>query len=228
MIISHKHKFIFLKTCKTAGTSVEFALRSLCGPDDIIAPIGDEEGIKMGLPQQNYTSSPQFPSRDWLYWFRSRLMRKSAPKDFYNHIPGWRVRARVGEDVWNDYFKFCFERNPWDREVSFYFFRHGRSGYADNFADHLKLLKRKKLRNWEIYTDYDKPLVDFVGRYENLESDLKLALQKCGIDWTGELPRAKAKFRADKRPYRELYDDRSRELVARTYRREIEYFGYEF
>lgn len=228
MIISHKHKFIFLKTGKTAGTSVEFALRALCGPDDIIAPIGDEEGIEMGLPPQNYTSAPQFLSRDWLYWFRSRLKRRSAQKDFYNHIPGWRVRARVGEEIWNDYFKFCFERNPWDREVSFYFFRRGRSGRADNFADHLKTLKRKKLRNWEIYTDNNQLNVDFVGRYENLEQDLKLALQECGIDWTGELPRAKGKFRTDKRHYREFYNDQSRELIAKTYQREIEHFGYEF
>lgn len=43
MIISHEHKFIFLKTRKTAGTSVELALRQLCGPDDIIAPIGNAE-----------------------------------------------------------------------------------------------------------------------------------------------------------------------------------------
>src|SRR5262245_14307166 len=43
MIISHEHQFIFLKTRKTAGTSVELALRQLCGPDDIIAPIGDAE-----------------------------------------------------------------------------------------------------------------------------------------------------------------------------------------
>lgn len=228
MIVSHKHKFIFLKTAKTAGTSVEHALRTLCGPDDIITPVFPDEGIGMGLPAQNYESAPRFPSRDWLCRFRSRLRFKSAPGDFYNHMPGWRVQARIGDEMWNGYFKFCFERNPWDREVSQFFFKRGSNGHTGSFADHLKALERNRLRNWEIYTDHDKPLVDFVGCYENLEADLKLALQKCGIDWTGELPRAKAKFRTDKRPYRELYDDRSRELVARTYHREIEYFGYEF
>lgn len=228
MIISHKHKFIFLKTAKTAGTSVEYVLRTLCGPDDVITPVFPDEGMDMGLPPQNYASAPQFLSRDWLLRFRNRLKLKFAPKDFYNHMPGWRVRARIGDEIWNDYFKFCFERNPWDREVSQFFFKSGGKGCVDCFADHLKTLPRSRLRNWEIYTDQHKPLVDFVGCYENLETDMKLALQKCGIDWTGELPRAKGNFRTDKRHYRKFYDDQSRMLIAKTYRHEIEYFGYEF
>jgi hypothetical protein len=39
MIISHEHKFIFVKTRKTAGTSIEIALSKFCGPDDVICPI---------------------------------------------------------------------------------------------------------------------------------------------------------------------------------------------
>ena len=39
MIVSHKHKFIFLKTKKTAGTSIELALSPFCGDSDILAPL---------------------------------------------------------------------------------------------------------------------------------------------------------------------------------------------
>ena len=38
MIISHEHKFIFLKTKKTAGTAIEAALSELCGPSCVITP----------------------------------------------------------------------------------------------------------------------------------------------------------------------------------------------
>jgi hypothetical protein len=39
MIVSHEHKFIFLKSKKTAGTSIELALSQLCGPSDILTPL---------------------------------------------------------------------------------------------------------------------------------------------------------------------------------------------
>ena len=51
MIISHRYKFIFIKTHKTAGSSMEMALGPLCGPDDIIAPM--ESNIGTGIPR-NY------------------------------------------------------------------------------------------------------------------------------------------------------------------------------
>ncbi len=228
MIISHKHKFIFLRTQKTAGTSVASALRALCGPDDIITPGSEEEELNAAIPAQHYEYHPKILTRDWLYWMRKKRKTSSEKRNYYTHIPAWRVRLRVGEQIWQDYFKFCFERNPWDREVSLFYYRRGRPRFADRFADHLAELPNRRMRNWEIYAQKDRPGVDFVGRYETLEADLELALRKCGIDWTGELPRAKGKFRTDKRHYREFYDDWSRELIASTYRREIEYFGYEF
>ena len=42
MIISHEHKFIFLKTKKTAGTAIEAALSEVCGASDVITPYREE------------------------------------------------------------------------------------------------------------------------------------------------------------------------------------------
>ena len=51
MIISHKHKFIFIKTRKTAGTSIELFLSRFCGPEDIITPFQSPEN------ERNYSKN---------------------------------------------------------------------------------------------------------------------------------------------------------------------------
>ena len=59
MLISHRHKFIFLKTQKTAGTSLEIALSAFLSKQDVIAPLSrkwpwlsDDESTRRqpGLP----------------------------------------------------------------------------------------------------------------------------------------------------------------------------------
>ena len=38
-IISYNKNFIFIKSSKTAGTSMEIALSKFCGTEDVIAPL---------------------------------------------------------------------------------------------------------------------------------------------------------------------------------------------
>jgi hypothetical protein len=121
MIISHEHKFIFLKTKKTAGTSIELALSQLCGPEDVIAPLTKiDEKLRAGKRgAQNWWNSPRpFWKRHWL---------KHSPQDygFYNHMPAEEARALLNDDkVWKSYFKFAFDRNPWERQVSLHHHRY--------------------------------------------------------------------------------------------------------
>jgi hypothetical protein len=39
MVISHKFRFIFVKTQKTAGTSIETYLSQVCDSFDILTPL---------------------------------------------------------------------------------------------------------------------------------------------------------------------------------------------
>ncbi len=108
MIVSHRHRFIFIKTRKTASTSVEIALSRHCGPDDVVTPITPEDEVLRarlgGLGPQNH-EPPDFPVRA------------------ANHSGCRAVGAAVGCAVWNDYFTFAVERNPWDAVVSSYHYR---------------------------------------------------------------------------------------------------------
>ena len=120
MIVSHRHKFIFIKSRKTAGTSVEIALSRFCGDEDIVTPIRPEtteELEKMGFKgAQNYRLSPlQFTVHDW----RERLRGKRPA--FRDHLPAASIKKVLGDKVWNSYFKFSIERNPYDKAVSRYY-----------------------------------------------------------------------------------------------------------
>jgi len=42
----------------------------------------------------------------------------------------WLVGLRIPPTVWNSYFKFCVERNPWDKVLSHYHMHAYRLGGA--------------------------------------------------------------------------------------------------
>ena len=56
MIISHKHKFIFIKTRKTAGTTIEYNLSKYLGSEDIIAPSEQANYLAQNYIQQTSLS----------------------------------------------------------------------------------------------------------------------------------------------------------------------------
>jgi Sulfotransferase family len=228
MIVSHEHKFIFLETKKTAGTSIELAIRQLCGPDDIITPLTEiDEALRAGgRGAQNWRLHGWWGSPRPLLkrrWFKFT----AEDYGFYNHMPAAQARARLDEKIWRSYFKFAFDRNPWDRQVSFYHHRYRHEKAPPSFACFMHQDRQARINNYDIYAIDGDVSVDFVGRYESLADDLKIALGHIGFD-TAELPRAKTTFRRGNAPYREYYDEDTRDIVARWYAREIELLDYAF
>ncbi len=68
-----------------------------------------------------------------------------------------------------------------------------------------------------------KLLVDFVGKFENLDEDFRSICQKVGI--SARLPHINKSKRTD---YRDYYDSETRDLTAQLYAEDIERFGYTF
>ncbi len=232
MIISHEHKFIFLKTKKTAGTAIEAALSELCGPSDVITPFREEsEGDRQGRGPQNYRiDHPLKPQRS--LW-RKLLMRPERyyhhSVGFYEHMPASVVRAYVGEEVWRSYFKFAFDRNPWDRQVSWYLYKTKSKQVRPSFERFMSSRRRAFVNNHAIHTLDGSLAVDFIGRYETLDADLNTALERAGVDRHLDIPRTNV-TRGRKRDlaYQSYYTPTSRDLVADWYAREIALFDYEF
>jgi Sulfotransferase family len=229
MIISHKYKFIFLKTRKTAGTSIEIALSKFCGQNDLITPIAaKDERIRTNLgypgPQNYLVPYSRYNLKDGIQSFRERERRR-----FYNHIPAYDVRRWIGKRIWDTYFKFCFERNPWDKAISRYSFAttfYKEKISLEEFLQHPDELP--KLTNYPMYTIHDHLAVDRVYFYEELPQELEAICEQFKFPEVPPLPMTKAGFRKDKRPYQEVISTKERELIEKICQREIALFGYTF
>ncbi|MBS0242503.1 MAG: sulfotransferase family 2 domain-containing protein [Proteobacteria bacterium] len=231
MILSHEHKFIYIKTYKTGSTSVEAALSAVCGPSDVLTEASEQlRGVRQ-KPAQNYRiEHPAKPSRPLWKTLLGRPERHYHPSvGYYEHMPAWRVRTYAGEDVWRRYFKFSFERNPWDRQVSWYHYKtkSKTAGSKPSFDAFNADRRRAFVENWSLYTEDNAITLDFVGRYEDLERDFAHVLAEIGLSGKVELPRANVS-RDRTGSYRDYYDDASRALVAEWYAPEIAHFGYSF
>jgi hypothetical protein len=233
MIISHKHRFIFLKTSKTAGTSIEIALSRFCGPDDVITPISPEDEEKRhqlgGVGPQNHTG-PLFGHSATQLW--KRLIKNKPLQYFYNHIPARQVRKQIPADVWDSYTKFCVARNPWDRVISQYYWRQ-RHLSPEDMVPIAKFIKSKDVRSlvrkgYNLYTINNRMAVDYICRYEELTDDLEHLRLHLGLSEPLQLPQAKAGIRKDKRHYRDILNESNRDHIARKFRYEISLMGYEF
>lgn len=217
MIICHEHKFIFIKSPKVAGTSIQIVLEPFCGDDDIVTSMRPYE-----------PSMAQYRPRN--------------DADWHSHSSARDMRRRLPRQIWDNYFKFAFERNPWDRTVSNYWFRRwGRGDEAKEMLEKMRhdpvvlfpawLRRARLIPNYPMYTNRRKELiVDFVGVYERLQEDFAAVCERIGLTGVAELPFTKASYREDKRHYSEYYQGRQDliDMVAKAYEWEIEHFGFEF
>ena len=138
-----------------------------------------------------------------------------------------------------NYFVFTFVRNPWSRLVSYYSQMKRPINLKDSnrkklydlangstFCNFLKKLNKfaggKDVQN-NFYLLNGTP-IDFIGRFENLQEDFNVVCDKIGIP-RQELPH---KNKSKHKHYTEYYDEETKQIVAETYAKDIEYFGYEF
>ena len=161
--------------------------------------------------------------------------------------------GHVSQQEFDQFYKFSFVRNPWSRLVSEYryrnFLRH--KSFKDFVMNKLPAPGRDdKYRHVmpqsDMLCDEDgKLLVDFVGKFENLQTDFNKLCQHWGFEDTQiphvnssdkksrELRRKTRNFlyrnkESNLHKYIDFYDDETREFVADLYKRDIANFKYEF
>ncbi len=261
MILSHQHKFIFMHSRKTAGSSISVSLNKYLGPKDLQLGAWPEsiraggkyndlslsiaarkphklilESIKYSLKNRVVAASPFYINKA----LKKHMMDKHAFK-LGAHVSAEQIR-NFDEYSWDNYFKFCFVRNPWTHAVSDYHWRlnaiKGQDVTGITFKEFLKRLDDPTLpdpegvrppiiTNWSIYTINDKVALDFIGKYESLDDDLRKVSAKLDLQVDIGTVQAKGSVRPKSKSTRDYYDDESIELVRKIYKNEIECFSYQ-
>ena len=220
-MISDKFKYLFVHIPKNAGSAVEKALLSL-----------EDKEYSQGWYDNKCRPSLDEATRD------SYMLGGS-----YAHmtLPVFAKQKQL-KGKFNEYFKFTFVRNPWDRFVSEY--EYCRKGGVDgqlscpySFEEFCNKFVEGSLvtctkETGEIYEEhvmlqskFIDETIDFVGRVENLQSDFNRVCRRLGVEEV-ELFRVNATFR--NRNYREYYTDETRKLIGKFYRWDAVQFSYEF
>lgn len=160
-MISHPHQCIFVHIPKTAGTSIELFFKKA-----------------LGLPPK--AKAPLTLSRNKVREIGPPHLTHLKAYEFYQN-------QYVSEEQFDTYFKFSFVRNPWDRVVSFY--KYSNLDLLISFETFVmkELPKLIKERSYFYAPQYDfiyhegKKLVDFIGRFENLQNDFNKVCDTLGI-----------------------------------------------
>jgi len=217
MLISQKHKFIFVHIYKNAGTSITKALMpfSINKPQHIIS------GVLLGKGQRQINR------------ILGKVNPKFDPQPYHDHIKASELAERLGKDVFKSFFSFAIVRNPWDWQVSLYKYmikntNHFQHKLVKGFGSFDEYIKWRCIEEVQFQKDFvcsedGELLVDFLGSFERLNADFQSICSHLGI--SASLPKLNVSTTT---PYQQYYNEETKKLIERTFEPDIQLFGYEF
>ena len=211
-MISHKYKCIFIHIPRTGGTFVE---KFIFG-------------------------------KDW--WGENKNTK---------HILASQAK-KLYSQYWDDYFKFSFVRNPYSRSVSMLYHSeeyYGKKDLTFISQDNLNFYKQKfnypkiiesdqrfydlqELKNDnhktnQVYLNILDEKLDFIGKYENFEKDLKIISDKIGLRFffikkffTKKVSQS-IELKNHKNINKSINDPLIRNEIYNIYKNDFSTFGYE-
>lgn len=201
-IVSFQHNFIFIKTTKTAGTSIEVDLSNVAGEDAIVTPI---------LPPVEGHRPRNFGEAN-------------GPKTFFNHMSAVQVRDQIGAERFGRMFKFCVEREPISKCISHYHMlcnspMHQPPEGAPSWEAYCALRRfpvdtsrYSERRNGRLSL-----LVDRILRYDRLEQELSAVMTLLGIQGFALRSRAKSEYSRQQRVRPEDVTPPQRAAIERAF-----------
>jgi len=143
MIVSHKHKFIFVKTFKTAGSSIENYLQKYLGTNDILRGSEYDKTISLNAPSKGRHKSAQ-------------IIKNMYPKEWNEYF-----KFSIDRNPWDVAVSYYF------------YMKHAGRISSQSFNKWIFNADLKLLNNWKKYTIDNKVAVDKVLKYENLIDEIQ-------------------------------------------------------
>jgi hypothetical protein len=202
MLISNKHKFIFLKNRKISGSTFESLIFPHLGPDDVCTGSPTDGtpklNIELGLGHMGWNQISLLYSNEWNNYYRFAIERNPWDK--------------------------CVSAFKWHSVIK----PHLPGVRENNFNMYLEKQINMLPTDWKCYTNQGKIMVDRVFTFEKISELYNAMRNKFSIDIPEELYYNTRLKRTDRKHYSEYYDDESKEFVAELFKNEIETFGYEY
>ncbi|HCP46682.1 MAG TPA: hypothetical protein DIU15_11600 [Deltaproteobacteria bacterium] len=183
VLVSHTHEFIFMKTHKTASTSVEMFFERYCVPKD-----------------HSTGSEAVFETVSEVGIVGARRSGKRRGDIWRNHATAEHVRGHLAAGLWERYLKFTTVRNPYAQVLSNFFWlsrlkpadsmdellrqkrKFARFVHGRRFLGYRKLVQRNKCSNdFDIVAVDGAVAMDQFIRFEHLHEDLGRVCAELGL-----------------------------------------------
>lgn len=228
MPYSKTYKFIHVAIPKTGTTSLVHVLQAFL----------QDQGDDLTLFNEKIT--PEFRQKYNLNEIGDKKPGKAK------HLSALQINYILGEEEFQNCYKFSVVRNSWARTVSRYFFNH--QDLEPSSDEKMRKGTLRKFHNLDFETWINKQwkrhtknkamssqrsklvdldgqlLVDYIGRLETIQTSLDHICSKIGAPRM-EMPRRNGTGHGH---YSQFYNQRTRDMVAEMCRVDIEYFNFEF
>lgn len=205
MIVSHRHRFVFVAVPRVATRALRQAL------------------------------TMQLDAMDWQQqnlFARHRLPVSDLAAAQHGHLSVRDIRPRLPEELWQSYLKFAFVRDPFERFVdTFLSLEAGDDPDPAVVAARMKRAlatarfrrRRLTLPQTHFLIDEDgRVAMDFVGRFETLDASWHQLCTRLGLE---TVPLARRR-EPERRDWARYCDTELAGMIAEYYRDDLENFGY--
>jgi len=207
-MIYKERKFIFIHIHKTGGKSINNALHK-------------------------FQDNVPFKYKLWNKIYSKPLKKKRIYPDYLmldTHTNAKEYKDFLGHD-YDNFFTFTFVRNPFDWQVSMYFFMKEQKNHFQH--EIINNLDFNEYIDWRVNEDFqlqksfvidenNELIVDFIGKLENIDHDFNYVQERLNIKTN--LPHVN---KSKHKPYYEYFDKRTSNQIIEAFEEDFNFFGYE-